>query len=1178
MVPAEWGNFSGDASRFLLYSRYSFPTDPTLTNVAFPWHARQRVGGPTVTFEEILDQAMAMLHRRGRVTYRALKRQFQLDDDYLEDLKAELIEAQQVAIDEGGTVLVWTGGSAIEAMPTAEQARAPLSYPPRHLAEKILTSRSALEGERKQVTVLFADLKGSMELLADRDPEEARQLLDPVLEHMIAAVHQYEGTVNQVMGDGIMALFGAPIAHEDHAVRACYAALRMQETVRRYDGEVQRTHGMPVHIRVGLNSGDVVVRRIDSSLHMDYTAVGQSTHLAARMEQMAAPGSIRLTAKTLELVVGMVQVTPLGSVPVKGLPDPVEVFELIGAGPARTRLQALAARGLTPFVGRRTERRALRDTLARAGTGRGQLMAVVGEPGVGKSRLLAEFLASPLTQGWLILETHAVSYGQATPYRPIRDLLQAYFRIDDRDDERTIREKVDKVLTLDAAVQPPRVAVLALLDVSVDDPEWQALDPAQRRLRIIDGVRRLLLRQSQVQPLLVSIENLHWIDAGTQAVLDSLVESLPTATLCLLVNYRPEYQHGWGGKTYYTQLRLDPLPLESADRLLQALLGEDSSLVPLKHLLIERTEGNPFFLEESVRTLVEAQVLVGEPGAYRLVQSLRSIQVPATVQAVLAARIDRLPPEEKALLQTAAVIGTDVPFPLLQALAEPSEEALRHGLMHLQAAEFLYETKLFPTLEYTFKHALTHEVAYGGLLQERRRALHARIVEALERLYPERLAEHVDRLAHHALRGEVWDKAIRHCRQAGTKASARSAYQEAVVYIEQALVALSHLPESRGKLEQAIDLRLELRNAFLPLGEHGRIFDSLREAENLAHMLDDRQRLGQVCVYMTEYFRMMNDLDQAIQSGQRALALATALGDVGLQVMANYYMGSVYYDLGDYRRAMDVLGWNVSSLAGDLIRERFGMTGLPSVLSRVFLSWSLAELGAFAEGVPRGEEGVRIAEATDHPFSRIWAYVGIGHLYFRKGDFHRSVSMLERGFGLCQAWHIATLFPTVASNLGVAYALSGRVSEALPLLEQAASRGRRGHYFARLSEAYLLAGRTEDALERAQRALDASREFHQRGYQAYALRLLGDVVARREPPDYERAEVYYQEALALADELGMRPLQAHCHHGLGTLYATIGRPEPARTELSAAIALYRAMEMTFWLPQAEAALAQVEGR
>jgi class 3 adenylate cyclase/tetratricopeptide (TPR) repeat protein len=791
--------------------------------------------------------------------------------------------------------------------PPASRPQAPFSYTPSHLVEKILTSKTALEGERKQVTVLFADLKGSMELLADRDPEEARQLLDPLLEHMMQAVHRYEGTVNQVMGDGIMALFGAPIAHEDHAVRACYAALAMQASVKQYAAEVQRTRGVSIHIRVGLNSGEVVVRSIGSDLHMDYTAVGQTTHLAARMEQMAMPGSVLITAEVLRLAEGYVQVEPLGPMPIKGLQELAEVYEVTGAGPARTRLQALAARGLTPFVGRRTERQALRDALRRARTGRGQLMAVIGEPGVGKSRLLAELLASPLTQGWLILETHAVSYGQATPYLPIRDLLQAFFRIDDRDDERTIREKVDKVLTLDVALQPTRVAVVALLDVRVDEPEWQARDPAQRRLRIIDGVRRLLLRQSQVQPLLVSIENLHWIDAGTQAVLDSLVESLPTATLFLLVNYRPEYQHGWGGKTYYTQLRLDPLPPATAEALLQALVGDDGSLVPLKHLLIERTEGNPFFLEESARALVEAQVLGGEPGAYRLVQPLRRIQVPATVQAVLASRIDRLPAGEKTLLQTAAVIGTDVSLPLLQALAELSEEALRRGLMHLQAAEFLYETRLFPELEYTFKHALTHDVAYGSLLLERRRTLHAGIVEALERRYPDRLAEHVERLAHHALRGEVWDKALTYCRQAGEKALERSAYRDAVGYFEHALSALPHLPEQREMHEQAIDLRLALRSALFPSGDSERILGYLREAESLAAALDDPRRLGHISNFLSVHFRNVGAYDQAIAAAQRALAFATASEEVVLHALANQRLGLTYQSQGDYRRAIDCL-------------------------------------------------------------------------------------------------------------------------------------------------------------------------------------------------------------------------------------------------------------------------------
>ena len=430
-----------------------------------------------------------------------------------------------------------------------------------------------------------------------------------------------------------------------------------------------------------------------------------------------------------------------------------------------------------------------------------------------------------------------------------------------------------------------------------------------------------------MQPLLLVFENLHWIDAETQAVLDSLIESLPTARLLLLVNYRPEYQHGWGSKTYYTQLRLDPLPPASAEELLQALLGDDPSLVPLKRLLIERTEGNPFFLEESVRALVETGVLVGERGAYRLAKSLDSLQVPATVQAVLAARIDRLPPEEKRLLQTAAVIGTEVPFALLQAIGELSEEELRRGLGHLQAAEFLYETSLFPELEYTFKHALTHEVAYGSLLQERRRALHAGIVAASERLYADRLTEQAERLAQHALRGEVWDKAVAYCRQAGTKALARSALREVVACFEQALAALRHLPESRATQEQAIDLRFDLRNALWALGEIRQMLDYLREAATLAEALDDQPRLGRVSAYMCRYFREMGDHDGAVESGQHALAVAETLGDFALQVMAHHFLGVAYHALGDHRRAMGLLRSNVESLAGDLIRERFGLLG-----------------------------------------------------------------------------------------------------------------------------------------------------------------------------------------------------------------------------------------------------------
>jgi tetratricopeptide (TPR) repeat protein len=892
------------------------------------------------------------------------------------------------------------------------------------------------------------------------------------------------------------------------------------------------------------------------------------------------------TGETLRLAEGFVQVRVLGPAAVKGLADPVEVFELIDASSIRTRMQAFAARELTRFVGRQAELEALRQAVQRAGTSHGQVVAVIGEPGVGKTRLVYEFTRSHRTHGWLVLESSSVSYGRATAYLPVRDLLKVYFQIDDRDDGRKMREKLTgKLLTLDAALGPTLPALLTLLDVPVEDPVWQGLDPTQRRQRTLAAIKALLLRESQVQPLLLVFENLHWIDAETQAALDSLVESLPTARLLLLVNYRPEYQHGWGSKTYYTQLRLDPLPPMSADEFLHAQLGDEPSLAALKQLLIARTEGNPFFLEESVRTLVDMGMLVGTPGAYCLAQALPTIQVPATVLAVLAARIDRLPPEEKRLLQTAAVIGTEVPFALLQGIAELPEAELHRSLAHLQAAEFLYETSLFPELVYTFKHALTHEVAYSSLLLERRRALHARIVETLEALAGERLAEQVDRLAHHALRGELWDRALVYCQQAGEKAMARSAHREAVGYCEQALSAIAHLPEQRHTREQAIDLRLALRTALWPSGDLGRILSYLHKAESLAAALDDPRRLAQVSGSLSFHFYVMGAYDQAIAAAQRVLTLATASCEVVLHAQANYYLGVAYMAQGNYWRAIDCLRQTVASLDGARRHERFGWALLPAVVSHNRLATCHAELGTFAEGRAHGDEGLQIAEAVDHPGSLMWASWEVGLLALRQGDLRRALPRLERAVGLCHEVDLPIFFPSIAATLGAAYTLAGRVTDAMPLLTQAmeqttATKAVVYQTFCRLSlgEAQLLAGHLEAAHALAAHALEQARTRQEQGHQAYALRLLGDIAARREPPASAQAEEYYRQALALAEELGMRPLQAHCHRGLGTVYATTGQREQACAALSTAIDLYRAMDMTFWLPEAEAALAEVEGR
>ncbi|HET7340616.1 MAG TPA: adenylate/guanylate cyclase domain-containing protein [Methylomirabilota bacterium] len=791
--------------------------------------------------------------------------------------------------------------------PAQPRFAAPESYTPRHLADRILTSRPSLEGERKQVTVLFADLKGSMELLADRDPEEARRILDPVLELMMAAVHRYEGTVNQVMGDGVMALFGAPLAHEDHAVRACYAALRMQDAVREHSTGLRRSQGVEVQIRVGINSGEVVVRSIGSDLRMDYTAVGQTTHLAARMEQLAPPGTIRLAGETLRLADGFVQVRPLGPIPVKGLAEPVEAYELTAAAAVRTRLQAARARGFTRFVGRDAEIEQIRQAAEQARRGRGQVVAVVGEPGVGKSRLFHEFLHSHHMHGWLVLEASSVSYGKATPFLPLADLLRVYLRVEDRDDTRTVRARVTgTILTLDRALEESIAPVTWLLDALPPDDAFLALEPARRRQRAIDSAKHVLLRESRVQPLVVVFEDLHWIDAETQSFLDGLVESLPTAPVLLAVNYRPEYRHQWGGKTYYRQLRIDPLAAESADELLAAVLGDDSSVQPLKSLLIARTEGNPLFLEESVRTLAETRVLEGEPGRYRLARPVQTIQIPATVQAILAARIDRLDPALKRLLQAASVVGKNVPLALLEAIAELPAGELRAALGELQAAEFLYEMRLFPDVEYTFKHALTHETAYGSVLQERRRALHAALVTAIEELYADRLGEQVELLAHHAARGGIPDKTVHYLRLAGEKAIAHSAMKEAVEFLEAALQTLRELPDTPATLSQGLDVRIALGPALISIdgAASPRVREVYDEALALVERLGDVPRRFPVMWGRWFISYTVGEYAAAREAGTRLLEDAQRGDDSGRLVEAHHALWPTFLAMGHPSEAL----------------------------------------------------------------------------------------------------------------------------------------------------------------------------------------------------------------------------------------------------------------------------------
>jgi class 3 adenylate cyclase/tetratricopeptide (TPR) repeat protein len=1151
-----------------------------------------------MTFDDILLQIIDLLKSQGRVAYGALKRRYHLDDAYLEDLKDELIHAQRLAVDEENRVLVWVGEHAVASAPppvlatqeltsapATDQAREPLSYTPKHLAEKILTSRGALEGERKQVTVLFADMAGFTTLAEQLDPEVVHEIINRCFEGITAEVHRFEGTINQYTGDGVMALFGAPLAHEDSPRRAVHAALGIQRAIRDVAQTLQAERGLSLQMRIGINTGLVVVGKIGDDLRMDYTAVGDTTNLAARLQQMAQPGSVVISATTHQHVAGFFDTRDLGEMSVKGR-APVRAFEVLRSRSRRTRFDVAVERGLTPLVGRERELATLRERFREVKAGRGQVVGIAAEAGMGKSRLVLEFRRA-LAQGseavtWL--EGHCISFGQASPFLPLIEQLRENFQIDEVDGEPEIIAKVEQGMRRMGELEASIPAIRYLLSIDPGDPALATMDGPARRRHLFAALRALSLRGTQRRPLVLVVEDLHWIDTSSEEFLNTMLDAVAGVPLLLLVTYRIGYTPPFGSRSFYTTLTLHSFSKAETLAMAGQVLGTAQFPIELQTALMEKAEGVPLFIEEVTKTLLDLGVLQRDYGGYWLVKNLNEVRVPDTIQGIIMARLDRLGDDGKRTVQMASVIGRQFLVRLLARVAGLSER-LEGLLRELQALEIIYEQGLVPEPAYIFKHAVIQDVAYQSLLMQRRKDLHRAVGEAIEELYPDRLEEHYTELAHHFSQGEVWEKAFNYCRQAGEQALARSAYREAVGSFEQALSVLPHLPETCDTREQAIDLRLNLRLALYPLGALERIIAYLQEATGLAETLGDHHRLGWTSTYMTVDLWLMGEKDHAIEPSQRALAIATTLGDFRLKVAVHHYQGVLYGSLGDYARAIESLRWNVVAFQDALFHDRCGLPGFPTALSRAWLSWFLAECGAFPEGMACGAEALRVAEALDHPYSRIIAAFGVGLLYLRKGDFAKAISVLERSLGLCQEAHLPLVFPLVAAPLGAVYALAGRVPDALPLLEQAMAQATSLRFEAWhalwgiwLSEALLLAGRWEKAHNLAGHVLDLIRTRKERGHEAYARLLLGEIAARGEPPESDQAGDYYHQALALAAELGMRPLQAHCHRGLGMLYAATSQREQARTELSTAIELYKSMDMTFWLPQTEAALAQMEGR
>jgi class 3 adenylate cyclase/predicted ATPase len=1130
---------------------------------------------------EVIDRVASLLRQRGRLTYRTLKLQFALNEEQLAALIEELIEGQRIARDENGKVLVWVGeGAAPVPNPQSltPPSQSPASYTPSHLAERIraeqaaVEARGSAEGERKTITALFADIQDSTALIEDLDPEAARRLIDPALQLMMDAVHRYEGFVVQPTGDGIFALFGAPIAHEDHPQRALYAALLMQVESKRYAEQLRREQGLNLQIRVGVNTGEVVLRSIrKDDLHTDYTPVGHSIHLAARMESLASGGAVVASEGTYKLIEGYFECKALGEAKVKGVTEPIAIYAVLGVGPLRTRLQVSARRGFTRFVGRQSELEHLRHALAQATAGHGQIVGVMGEPGLGKSRLFYEFTLTAQS-GALVLEAHAVSYGKASPYLPVIELLKSYFQLQPQDDERTRREKVGgKVLMLDRRLEETLPYLFALL--SIDDPtsSLPQMDPQIRRQRTFDALKKLFVRESLNQPLILIFEDLHWIDTETQGFLETLSDSLTSARMLLLVNYRPEYRSAWGQKTYYTQLRLAPLGTEEAEELLTALLGNDGSLAALKRLILAKTEGTPFFMEEVVQTLAEEGVLGGERGHYGLVQAPTEIHISPTVQGVLAARIDRLSREEKELLQHLAVIGREFPVSLVRQVLSQPEEELYRVLAALQRKEFLYEQPAFPEVEYLFKHALTQEVAYGTVLYERRKALHERTAQAMETLYRATLDEHYSELAHHYTRSGNTEKAVEYLHLAGQQAVQRSANVDAIQHLTAALELLTTLPDTRTRAQQELMLQVTLG---VPL-QFTRSFSSpevkatYARARALCQQVGETRQLFPVLFGLRRFHLVRGEFLTARELGEQLLSLAQREQDPALLVGAYRALGSTLFHLGEFGAAQAHLAQGLTLYDAQRHRSHVFLYGTePGIYGLTYLAWALWHLGYPDQTLQKSKAALTLAQELSHLFSLAGAR-----------NFTAMTHQFRRDRPLTQEWAEASV--TLAREqgfpvwLGLGAVLQGWARAELGQSEEGITQIRQGlatnqaigtglfqsYYLALLAEAYGKAGQAEDGLAVLAEALTVVDTSGERFYEAELYRLTGELTLQQSkvqssrvkvpsPQAEAEAEACFHKAIEIARKQQAKSLELRAVMSLSRLWQQQGKKKEAHELLA----------------------------
>ena len=979
----------------------------------------------------------------------------------------------------------------------------------------------APESERKVVTVLYADLSGSFDLIRDADCEDAAAILDRAVDVMRRSVRRFGGFVAQNLGDGIMALFGAPVAVEDHAARAAYAALDMLAGIERSNRESPERP--PLQLRVGLNTGETMVRAVEDDTDLHYSAVGSVNHLAARMEAAAAPGTIRLTEQTARLLGALFRLRPLGSLPVAGLAEPVTAFELLGADPWEGSFRVRSGHGFTPYVARDQELQQVVGAVRSQQTGVGTAVTVIGEAGVGKSRLVHEVLTRAVPPDGVTFSSGGLAFGEVTPWLPIASVLRRAFGVDDAEAAAVAQEKLriglERLGLAAAQLEPP---LLACLDLAGGEAGWLALDAATRRNRIHDALDAVLDALARRAPLALIVEDLHWVDGETLAYLDRLTLTLGGRRVTLLMTARPTFTTPWRGRAGCFVLTLEPLLGEAIEAVVDAIMGGDPSLDALKRELARRVAGNPFFAEESVRELVDLGWLVGEPGAWRLARPLHAIPLPISVRATVAARIDRLPIADRAVLRAAAIVGEAVDPVLLEQIAAVTTESLDSSLRRLVAADFLR-----PSIEpgrqmLRFRHALTAEITYEGILHRQRRNLHRRAAGALEGPLPDLSAERLAALARHTFAAEVWPQAFAAYREIGQRALARSAAADVSTACDRATAALEAMAPRERPPGAAIDISFLRADACFASGAHEQLRVENERALSLAREAGDAHRQAQALTRRAIGHWLRGELSENIRSSQEACAIAANLDDLDLRINTTLRLCMAYQAHGMYERTVELFERVRRELPRDRLDELLNLNALPSVICTTALARSLGELLEFERGATVGMEGLARALASGHRFSIAYACREIGMLYLRSERLSEACEVLARGLEIVEPVPNHVLFPAIASTYGYVLGLSGALDHGLDLLAEAERRAeamgvriRRSQQCTWTAELLLLRGEPTQARNLAARAVALAQSCEERGNEAWAWLTVARVEEQQSAGGGER----YREALARADAL-----------------------------------------------------------